>query len=88
MTNCDCPAFIIHHHYFSTKSLTAIALAWLFDQGLIDYDARIAQYWPEVLFLVMVMMLMQMMMMLMVMMMLMLDYWLQVSADAADIMIG
>ena len=86
MTNCDCPAFIIHHHYFSTKSLTAIALAWLFDQGLIDYDARIAQYWPEVLFLMMVMM-MLMQMMVMVMVMLMLDYWLQASAADADIMI-
>ena len=36
--------------YFSTKSLTAIALAWLYDQGLLDYDAKIAEYWPQVRF--------------------------------------
>ena len=23
-------------------------MAWLFDQGLLDYDARIAEYWPQV----------------------------------------
>ena len=33
---------------FSTKSLTAIALAWLHDQGLLEYNAKISQYWPEV----------------------------------------
>jgi len=33
--------------FSSTKSLTAIALAWLYDQGLLDYDAKIAEYWPQ-----------------------------------------
>jgi len=33
--------------FSSTKSLTAIALAWLYDQGLLDYDARITEYWPQ-----------------------------------------
>ena len=45
---------LIKHKYatnsfgFSTKSLTAIALAWLHDQGLLEYNAKISQYWPEV----------------------------------------
>jgi len=33
--------------FSSTKSLTAIAMAALYDEGLISYDARIVDYWPE-----------------------------------------
>ena len=33
--------------FSSTKSLTAIAMAKLVEKGLLDYDAEIAQYWPE-----------------------------------------
>lgn len=33
--------------FSSTKSLTAIAMAWLHDQGLLEYNAKISQYWPE-----------------------------------------
>jgi len=33
--------------FSSTKSLTAIAMAALYDEGLLSYDARIADYWPE-----------------------------------------
>ena len=33
--------------FSSGKSLEAIALAMLLDRGLLDYDAKIAQYWPE-----------------------------------------
>tara|TARA_R110002072_G_scaffold172974_3_gene327440 strand:- start:641 stop:1759 length:1119 start_codon:yes stop_codon:yes gene_type:complete len=33
---------------FSTgKAITAVVMAWLVDQGLVDYDAPIADYWPE-----------------------------------------
>ncbi len=33
--------------FSSGKSLEALALALLADQGLIDYNARVAEYWPE-----------------------------------------
>jgi CubicO group peptidase (beta-lactamase class C family) len=33
--------------FSSGKSLEAIALAWLVGKGLLEYDARIADYWPE-----------------------------------------
>jgi len=33
--------------FSSTKSLTAIAMAILVDKGLLSYDAKIADYWPE-----------------------------------------
>lgn len=33
--------------FSSTKSLTAIAMAALQDQGLISYDEKISTYWPE-----------------------------------------
>lgn len=33
--------------FSSGKSLEAIALAWLVGKGLLDYHARIADYWPE-----------------------------------------
>ena len=33
--------------FSSSKSLTAIALAAMYDKGLIKYDAKIAEYWPE-----------------------------------------
>ncbi|NNC54809.1 MAG: beta-lactamase family protein [Pseudomonadales bacterium] len=33
--------------FSSGKSLEAIAIAWLVGKGLIDYDAKITQYWPE-----------------------------------------
>ncbi|MGB5325749.1 MAG: serine hydrolase domain-containing protein, partial [Pseudomonadales bacterium] len=35
-------------NFFSSgKSLEAIAMAWLVSKGLISYDAKITQYWPE-----------------------------------------
>ena len=33
--------------FSSGKSLEAIAIAWLVGKGLLSYDARITQYWPE-----------------------------------------
>lgn len=33
--------------FSSGKSLEAIAIAWLHDRGLIEYDKYIANYWPE-----------------------------------------
>lgn len=33
--------------FSSGKSLEALALAHLVDKGLLDYDAKIADYWPE-----------------------------------------
>jgi len=33
--------------FSSTKSLTAIAIAKLVEKGLLDYDAKIVDYWPE-----------------------------------------
>ena len=33
--------------FSSTKSLTAIAMAKLVEKGLLDYNAKIADYWPE-----------------------------------------
>lgn len=33
--------------FSSGKSMEAIAIGMLFSQGLIDYDAKITQYWPE-----------------------------------------
>lgn len=33
--------------FSSTKSLTAIAMAAMFEEGLLSYDSRIADYWPE-----------------------------------------
>ena len=33
--------------FSSTKSLTAICTACLVDRGLIDYDEKVAKYWPE-----------------------------------------
>lgn len=33
--------------FSSTKSLTAIAMAALQDQGLLSYDEKITKYWPE-----------------------------------------
>jgi len=33
--------------FSSSKNLEAITLAMLFDQGLVDYNARVADYWPE-----------------------------------------
>lgn len=33
---------------FSTgKAITALVMAWLVDRGLVDYDAPVADYWPE-----------------------------------------
>ena len=52
--------FFLAHSSFSTQSLTAIAMAALYDEGLIDYETRwttdeswshpwvrISDYWPE-----------------------------------------
>ena len=33
--------------FSSGKSLESIALGLLFDRGLLDFDARITDYWPE-----------------------------------------
>ncbi len=33
--------------FSSGKSLEAIAIGWLFGQGLLSYDANVADYWPE-----------------------------------------
>ena len=33
--------------FSSSKSFESIALAWLLDRGLIGYDHRITEYWPE-----------------------------------------
>ena len=33
--------------FSSTKSLTAISMAMLLDQGLIEYSDKITKYWPE-----------------------------------------
>jgi len=33
--------------YSTTKGLAALAVAILHDEGLIDYDQRVAHYWPE-----------------------------------------
>ena len=33
--------------YSTTKGLASLAIAILFDQGLIDYDQKVAHYWPE-----------------------------------------
>lgn len=33
--------------YSTTKGLAALAIAVLSDEGLIDYDQRVAHYWPE-----------------------------------------
>ncbi len=33
--------------FSSGKSLESIALAWLVGKGLLDYDKKIADYWPE-----------------------------------------
>jgi CubicO group peptidase (beta-lactamase class C family) len=33
--------------FSSGKSLEAVALAWLVAQGLLDYNAKIVEYWPE-----------------------------------------
>jgi CubicO group peptidase (beta-lactamase class C family) len=33
--------------FSSGKSLEAIAMGWLFGQGLLSYDAKIVDYWPE-----------------------------------------
>lgn len=33
--------------FSSGKSFEAIAIAWAYDQGVIDYDAKIVDYWPE-----------------------------------------
>jgi len=33
--------------FSSGKSLEAIALAWLVGKGLLDYDKKVADYWPE-----------------------------------------
>ena len=46
----DDPAFSadsLVNIFSSGKSFEAIAIAWAFDQNLIDYDAPIADYWPE-----------------------------------------
>ncbi len=33
--------------YSTTKGLAALAVAMLYDEGLVDYNAPVAQYWPE-----------------------------------------
>jgi len=33
--------------YSTTKGLASLAIAILVDQGLIDYDQKVAHYWPE-----------------------------------------
>lgn len=33
--------------FSSSKSLETIALAWLVSKGLLDYNAKIVEYWPE-----------------------------------------
>ncbi len=33
--------------FSSSKNFEAIAMAWLFDQGLLDYGATVTEYWPE-----------------------------------------
>lgn len=33
--------------FSSGKSLEAIAMSWLVSKGLLSYDAKIVQYWPE-----------------------------------------
>jgi CubicO group peptidase (beta-lactamase class C family) len=33
--------------YSTTKGLASLAIAILFDEGLIDYDQKVAHYWPE-----------------------------------------
>ena len=32
--------------FSSSKNLEAIAMAWLYGQGLIDYSALVTEYWP------------------------------------------
>jgi CubicO group peptidase (beta-lactamase class C family) len=33
--------------YSTTKGATAVCVALLADRGLVDYDAKVAEYWPE-----------------------------------------
>jgi CubicO group peptidase (beta-lactamase class C family) len=33
--------------YSSGKSLAAITLAFMRDQNLLDYNAKVTEYWPE-----------------------------------------
>lgn len=33
--------------FSSGKSLESVVVAWLFDRGLLDFNAKIADYWPE-----------------------------------------
>jgi CubicO group peptidase (beta-lactamase class C family) len=33
--------------YSTTKGLAAVCIAMLVDRGVLDYDARVADYWPE-----------------------------------------
>ena len=33
--------------FSSGKSLESIAMAWLISEGLLDYDTRVTEYWPE-----------------------------------------
>src|SRR4051794_33494751 len=37
----------VHVVYSTTKGATAVCVALLADRGLIDYDAKVAEYWPE-----------------------------------------
>jgi CubicO group peptidase (beta-lactamase class C family) len=33
--------------YSCTKPMTTLAVLWVYDQGLLDFDAPVAAYWPE-----------------------------------------
>ena len=33
--------------YSTTKTMTALTALWLADQGKLDFDAPVAEYWPE-----------------------------------------
>ena len=43
----DWEADSIVNVYSTTKGMTALALALLVDEGKVDYDAKVTDYWPE-----------------------------------------
>ena len=45
--NGDFSPDAITNVFSSTKNFEAIAMAWLFGRGLLDYEAPVADYWPE-----------------------------------------
>ena len=46
-TNSNYTADTLTNVFSSTKSLTAIAMATLYDKGILKYDSKIPEYWPE-----------------------------------------